>query len=94
MKLKELLNKIWLILRRFPGGFRSPLSYILLILLIWAFRAFLKERGWMPKKGLLNKHIFITGAGSGLGRRMAIQFVKLGAKVTLVGTDLQSVQET
>ena len=48
----------------------------------------------MPKKGLLNKHIFITGAGSGLGRRMAIQFAKLGAKVTLVSTDLQSVQET
>lgn len=94
MKFKELLQKIWLILRRFPGGFRSPLSYFLLVFLLYAFRAFLRERGWWFKKSFVNKHVFLTGAGSGLGRRMAIQFALNGAKLTISDIDVKSVLET
>ena len=92
--MKELLQKIWFILRRFPGGFRSPLSYALLLLLVWAFRAFMKERGWWFKKSIVNKHVFLTGAGSGLGRRMAIQFALNGCRLTISDIDLKSVEET
>ena len=54
----------------------------------------MKERGWWPKKSLLNKHIFITKAGSGIGRRMTIQIALSGAKVTLADIDLQSALDT
>jgi len=50
---------------------------------LWAIYVFLKVNGLLPKKNVKNKHIFLTGAGSGLGRGMAIEFSKLGAKLTL-----------
>ena len=40
------------------------------------------------------KHVFITGAGSGLGRMMAIKFAKLGSKVTISDINLEGVEET
>ena len=54
----------------------------------------MKERGWWFKKSLKNKHVFLTGAGSGLGRRMAIQFALNGCKLTISDIDLKSVEET
>lgn len=97
MNLKHLA-KIWAFFKKYfgrlPGGFRNPANYFLLLVLWWGIMAFLRERGWYPKKSLQGKHIFITGAGSGLGRRMAIQFALLGAKVTVSGIDLAPVVET
>ena len=42
-----------------------------------------RENGLLPKKNVKGKHIFITGAGSGLGRGMALKFASLGASLTL-----------
>ena len=92
--MNDLLKKILLILKRFPGGFKSPLSYLLLMFLWWAFRAFMRERGWWFKKSLKGQHIFLTGAGSGLGRRMAVQFALLGANLTISDIDEASVDQT
>lgn len=93
----KLLLKIWKAFKaafqRF-GGFRNPLTYFLAILLWWGFKAFLYERGWYLKKSVQGKHVFITGAGSGLGRQMAIEFAKLGAKLTVNDIDFESVQKT
>lgn len=36
----------------------------------------------------------ITGAGSGFGRALAIEFVKLGAYVVLGDVDMKGLQET
>lgn len=43
----------------------------------------------LPKKSVANKIILITGAGSGVGREMAIRFAKLNA--ILVLWDINSV---
>ena len=44
-----------------------------LLLLIWGFYAYLKNKGLLKKKSIKGQHIFITGAGSGIGRQMAIR---------------------
>jgi all-trans-retinol dehydrogenase (NAD+) len=42
----------------------------------------LKVNGHLPKKNVEKDHVFITGAGSGLGRMIGLEFLKLGSKVT------------
>jgi all-trans-retinol dehydrogenase (NAD+) len=56
--------------------------------------AYIKHRGWLPKKNLRGEHIFLTGAGSGLGRLMAIQFAKMGANLTLSDVNVEGLEET
>ena len=65
-----------------------------MILFLWAFYKFLKETGHLPKKSVKNFHIFITGAGSGLGRIMALKFVRLGCKITICDINQKGLNET
>lgn len=53
-----------------------------------------REKGWLPKKDVRGKHVFLTGAGSGLGRGMAMQFAKLGANVTILDINMEGLVET
>lgn len=64
---------------------------ILGLLAVYAFYAFLKNRGWLSKKSVSGQHILITGGGSGIGRGMANIFAKLGAKITIVDLNEQAV---
>jgi NAD(P)-dependent dehydrogenase (short-subunit alcohol dehydrogenase family) len=43
---------------------------------------------------LQNKNILVTGASSGIGREIAITASKLGAKVTIVGRNVEKLKET
>jgi NAD(P)-dependent dehydrogenase (short-subunit alcohol dehydrogenase family) len=43
------------------------------------------------KREVMSRTILITGAGSGLGRLVAIRLAKLGAKLTLSDLTLASV---
>ena len=67
---------------------------------IWAFiflrclYVFLKERGWAGKKDLSGDHVFLTGAGSGIGRLMAIRFGKLGCYLSLSDINTRGLEET
>ena len=65
------------------GGWKSKKNLFIIFLFLWGVYTVLKNYGWLPKKSVKGKHVFITGAGSGLGREMAIRFARLGAKVTL-----------
>lgn len=52
----------------------------------------MNERGWNPfKKNLKNDHVFLTGAGGGIGRLMALRLGKLGCKLSLSDINLEAV---
>ena len=53
-----------------------------------------KENGWLPKKDVKGKHIYLTGAGSGLGRGMALKFAELGANITISDINEEGLKET
>lgn len=56
--------------------------------------AYFKNRGWLPKKSLKGEHVFLTGAGSGIGRYMAIEFAKMGCKLSLSDINVDGLEET
>ena len=66
------------------GSWTSKRNILYIFIGLWTFYTFIKANGWLPKKNVYGKHIFITGAGSGLGRAMAMRFAKLGANLSLV----------
>ena len=49
--------------------------------------------GIVRKKSVENEVVFLTGAGSGIGRQMAIKLAGLGAKVALADINLASVEK-
>ena len=52
--------------------------------LLWAYYTWLREHNNLPfQEDLKGKHIYLTGAGSGLGRLLALKLAKQGAKLTL-----------
>ena len=76
------------------GGWSSKRNISVILLLLWAFYTWMRERGFLPKKSVRGKHVFITGAGTGLGSLLALRFVELGAKVTVSGLLLKDVNDT
>jgi len=67
-------EKQGIILRALKGIKDVKLKYKIM-LLIAGYSAYINARnnGWLPKKSLKDDHVFITGAGSGIGRLMAIK---------------------
>ena len=57
--------------------------------------SFLREYGLtLGKKNISKDHVFLTGAGGGLGRLMARKLGKMGCKLSLSDINLQMVEET
>lgn len=54
------------------GGWTSKRNLGYIVILMYAVYSFMKVRGYLPKKNLKGKHVFLTGAGSGLGRQLSI----------------------
>jgi NAD(P)-dependent dehydrogenase (short-subunit alcohol dehydrogenase family) len=44
--------------------------------------------------GLKGRSIVITGAGSGFGRQLSLEFARFGAKLILGDVDLKGLEET
>jgi NADP-dependent 3-hydroxy acid dehydrogenase YdfG len=61
---------------------------------LWAVYNYLKAKGKLPKKSLRGEHVFLTGAGSGLGRLMAVEFSKQGCNVSLTDVNMAGLEET
>ena len=85
------------------GGWRRPKNLFILLLckneifidlVLWGLYTFAKYRGWLPKKSLEGEHVYLTGAGSGIGRLMAIEFAKLGCVLTLTDINMKGLEET
>jgi len=64
------------------------------VIFLYGLWTFCKEQGFLPKKSVRGKHIFITGAGSGLGRMLAQKFAKKGAKLTISDVNVDGLEET
>ncbi|PAV73047.1 hypothetical protein WR25_13464 isoform B [Diploscapter pachys] len=67
--------------------------YTLAVSLIEIVKAFIPN-GILPRKNVAGKTVLITGSGSGLGRMMAIEFGKLGARIVLWDVNEKGNTET
>ena len=54
----------------------------------------MKNYGFLPKKNLKGEHVFLTGAGSGIGRYMAISLAEMGCKLSLSDINMEGLEET
>lgn len=68
-------------------------SLFFLFVIVQILYAVLKNYGYLPKKSVKGQHIFITGAGSGIGKQMALRFSALGAKISLVDINKSAVDK-
>ena len=66
---------------------------IAILIALYAIYAFFKTHGFLSKKSVKNQHIFITGAGSGIGRQMALKFAARGAKVSVCDLNLDGAKK-
>lgn len=76
------------------GGWRTKKSILIYLFLAYAIYNYVKHHGWLPKKSLKGEHVFLTGAGSGLGRLMAIEFAKQGCNLSLSDINMEGLEET
>ena len=66
----------------------------MMFVMVWMMYAYIKEKGYLPfKKSVKGKHIFLTGASSGIGRIMAKKLVNMGAKVTVADVNLKGLYD-
>lgn len=74
---------------------KNPRFYILLVFVLRTLYVIMNERGLNPfKKNLTKDHVFLTGAGMGIGKLMASKFGKLGCKLSLADINMQALEET
>jgi len=78
-----------------PKNWKKKKTWVLTLIFIKAAFVFLREHGFsLFKKSLAKDHVFLTGAGSGIGRLMAISLGKLGCKLSLSDINMVGLEET
>lgn len=67
-----------------PENLKKPQFWILTAVFLRFAYVFMNERGWNPfKKNITGDHVFLTGAGGGIGKLMALRLGLLGCKLSL-----------
>lgn len=78
-----------------PENWQKKRTWIGAVILLRAAYVTMNEFGRNPfKKSLKSDHVFLTGAGSGIGRLMAIRLGKMGCKLSLSDVNMAGLQET
>ena len=78
-----------------PENWKKKKTWVFALIFLKAAAVFLNEYGLNPlKKSLVGDHVFLTGAGSGIGRLMAIKLGKLGCKLSLSDINMAGLEET
>ena len=74
---------------------KSPKLWIGAFIFLRLFLSFCREYGLtMFKKDLSKDHVFLTGAGNGIGRIMAKRLGAMGCKLSISDINLAGVKET
>jgi len=86
-------------LKRIMGYFankenwKQPKFWILIAIFLRVAYVFMNERGWNPfKKNITGDHVFLTGAGGGIGKLMALRLGHLGCKLSLSDINLENLE--
>jgi len=78
-----------------PDTWKRPKVWIIGLIFLRLAYVFMNEYGLNPfKKSLVGDHVFLTGAGGGIGRLMALRFGKLGCKLSLSDIDEPAINQT
>ena len=78
-----------------PNNLKKPKVWILAIIFLRCLYLFMNEYGLNPfKKNITGDHVYLTGAGGGIGRLMALRFGKLGCKLSLSDINEGAINET
>ena len=78
-----------------PENWKLKRTWIGALVFIRAAYVLMNEYGRNPfKKSLSGNHVFLTGAGSGIGRLMAIRFGQMGCKLSLSDVNMSGLEET
>ena len=74
---------------------KTPKAWIAAAIFLRCAYIFMNEYGLNPmKKSLKGDHVFLTGAGSGIGRLMAIRLGLLGCNMSLSDVNVAGLEET
>ena len=94
--LRAIKSGVWAEGGLFSGLFHpgSMWNRTVVLIILYSIYAILKKNGYWFKKSIRGKHVFLTGAGSGLGRLVSIRLAKLGAKLTIVDINEKGCQTT
>jgi len=78
-----------------PETWKKKKSWIFALVFLRCAYVLMNEYGMNPfKKSLKGDHVFLTGAGSGIGQGMAIKFGKLGCKLSLSDINMDGLKLT
>jgi len=92
--LKKVLLKLVKYFTTLDNWKKSPKIWIIAIFALTFLYSVLKTRGWLWKKDIKGEHVFLTGAGSGLGRYLALALGKHGCKLSLSDINVAGLEET
>ena len=91
-RIKDMFFRLLKYLSNGKNWKKSPKLWIGALIFLWCLSKFLHEYGLtLFKKDLSKDHIFLTGAGSGIGRLMARRFGAMGSKLSLSDINLEGV---
>ncbi len=78
-----------------PENWKLKRTWIGALVFLRAAYVLMNEYGRNPfKKSLTGNHVFLTGAGSGIGRLMAVRFGQMGCKLSLSDVNMSGLEET
>ena len=78
-----------------PSNWQLKRTWIGALVFLRAAYVLMNEYGRNPfKKSLAGNHVFLSGAGSGIGRLMAVRFGLMGCKLSLGDVNTAGLEET
>jgi all-trans-retinol dehydrogenase (NAD+) len=94
MVVLKMIQKAWEIIIN-PNTWTKKRSWVWALVFLRCAYLFMNEYGLNPlKKSIKGDHVFLTGAGSGIGQGMAIKLGQMGCKLSLSDINVESLKET